>query len=148
MKINRFSSLLIPLLFAPVTLAQTPTPVFPMPTGGNACVTAKKLGSTLAIEWATGQPSISSAIEKAKGALRAKGHTYTFPQANSPLAHGWMVVVKTGYTSRTGRSRTSYGCGFAADAANAEQLALKDLRSYSWGWIPAYGYEVIEKKEF
>ncbi len=118
------------------------------PAGGNACVVAKKLGNSLAIEWAVGQPSVSAAIARASEALRRRGYEYVFPQANSALPHGWLVVIETGYTTYTGRKRTSYGCGFSTDAADAEQRAIRDLRAYSWGWKPDYGYQVKERLRF
>jgi hypothetical protein len=49
-----------------------------------------------------------------------------------------MVVVKTSYTTITGRNRTSYGCGYT------QQSALYDLRNDSWDWKPEMGYEVVE----
>ncbi len=117
--------------------------------GGAACVVAKKLGNSLAIEWSTGAPSVSQAIARAKQALREKGFKYVFPQANSSLPHGWMIVIKTQYKTFTGKIRTSYGCGFSAvSAKQAEQLAVRDLRAFSWGWKPQYGYDVIENKRY
>ncbi|TVO75306.1 hypothetical protein [Sedimenticola selenatireducens] len=118
-------------------------------TGGAACVVAKKLGNSLAIQWATGEPSVSQAIDKAKQALQRQGYEYVFPQSNSHAQHGWIVIIKTHYSTYTGRERTSFGCGFDDHSAEtAEQRALANLRSYSWGWKSNLGYEVIEKKKY
>jgi hypothetical protein len=56
-----------------------------------------------------------------------------------------MVIVKTNYKTQTGRTRTSYGCGYSASSPQqAELAAVNDLRNYSWGWKPDFGYEVVE----
>ena len=110
---------------------------------------AKKQGDSLAIEWAVGEATVSRAIARASQALTEQGYEYLFPQANSTLVHGWLVVIKTEYKTYTGRKRTSYGCGFSARSAEqAEQLATRDLRSYSWGWKPKYGYAVLNSTPF
>jgi len=112
-------------------------------------VVAKNLGDSEAIEWSLGQPTISQAIAKAKSSLKERGFVYVFPQANSPLPHGWMVIIKTKYHTATGRARTSYGCGFSASSEqDAEQLAQADLRAYSWAGKPKHGYQVIEKQRY
>lgn len=127
-------------LLVPQALTQQPAM-----TGGAACVVAKKLGNSEAIEWSVGQPSVSIAIETAKAALQKKGFSYVFPQANSAIPHGWLAVIKTAYRTFTGKVRTSYGCGLSAiSAKDAEELATIDLRAYSWGWKPNYGYEIVE----
>jgi hypothetical protein len=60
-----------------------------------------------------------------------------------------MVIVKTTYTTLTGRSRTSYGCGYSPrSASEAQQAALHDLRNYSWGWKPEFGFEVVESLRY
>ncbi|MGD8907816.1 MAG: hypothetical protein PVI92_00610 [Chromatiales bacterium] len=117
---------------------------------GAACVVAKRLGDSLAIEWiASPRESAGSAIDKAKKKLldqgyRSKGQD-VHSQANTELPHAYMAIVKTHYTTATGRTRTSYGCGYSArSAAEAEQAAVYDLRNYSWGWKPEFGYEVLE----
>ena len=121
----------------------------PLPRGGGACVVAKQQGNSLAIEWAVGESTVSQAIARASQALQRQGYEYLFPQANSTLPHGWLVVIKTRYKTYTGRKRTSYGCGFSdVSEAQAEQLAARDLRSYSWGWKPKYGYEVVKRLRF
>ena len=51
-----------------------------IPAGGAACVVAKKLGNSQAIEWVVGEPSVSNAIDKAKKALRKQGYEYVFSQ--------------------------------------------------------------------
>ncbi|WP_428603323.1 hypothetical protein [Sedimenticola sp.] len=110
---------------------------------------AKKLGDSLAIEWAIGEPSIASAIEKAKQALYRKGYEYVFPQSSSSDPHGWMIIIKTHYRTYTGRERTSYGCGFSSQSSTvAEENALTNLRTYSWGWKSGMGYEVIENLQY
>ena len=119
------------------------------PTGGSVCVVAKEQGNSLAIEWVVGEQSISQAITSAKSTLNAQGFAHVFPQAKSAIPHGWIVVVKTAYKTVTGRVRTSYGCGFSQESAHAaEQLAVSDLRAYSWGWKPEYGYAKVEVKRY
>lgn len=149
-KLKTFHTLLLSLPCVVLTAnGQAATTVGPLATGGAACVVAKKLGDSLAIEWATGEPSVAHAIEKAKQALRVKGYEYVFPQSNSNNPHGWMIIIKTQYRTYTGRERTSYGCGFSnQSAASAESNALLNLRTYSWGWKESIGYEVIEKHQY
>ncbi|MCU7797675.1 MAG: hypothetical protein KZQ75_11140 [Candidatus Thiodiazotropha sp. (ex Myrtea spinifera)] len=117
---------------------------------GASCVVAKRLGHSLAIEWvASPQESAESALRKAEGKLieqgyRTKGQD-VHAQAATELPNGYMVIIKTEYTTATGRTRTSYGCGYSARSENqAGQAALYDLQNYSWGWKPEYGYEVVE----
>lgn len=118
-------------------------------SGGAACAIAKKLGNSLDIAWATGADSVADAIGQAKQELHKRGYPYVFPQANSNQPHGWMVIVKTGYRNARGRPRTSYGCGFSTlSATAAERDAVDNLRSYSWGWRPEFGYQVIEKTSY
>ncbi len=137
--------LLILILQLSIAQSQNITPG----TGGAACVVAKNLGNSEAIEWSLGQPTISQAIANAKSALKERGFVYVFPQANSPLPHGWMVIIKTEYRTVTSRTRTSYGCGFSdSSEQDAERLAQADLRAYSWGWKPKHGYQVIEKQRY
>ena len=70
-------------------------------------------------------------------------------QAGTAIPHGLVVIVRTNYTTMTGRSRTSYGCGFSPISYDdAERRAVSNLRSYSWGWKPRHDYEVIEKSAF
>lgn len=119
------------------------------PTGGAACVVAKKQGNSQAIEWVLGEPSVSNAIDKAKHALREQGYEDIFPQANSPLVHGWMVIIKTEYPTFTGRMRLSYGCGFSGKSLqDAELQAKRDLRAFSWGWKESLGYELVEQQPY
>lgn len=117
---------------------------------GAACVVAKRLGDSLAIEWIAGpHESAASAIDKATRKLvdqgyRSKGQD-VHPQADSELPHAYMAIVKARYATLTGRSRTSYGCGYSPrSAAEAEREAVHDLRNYSWGWKPAFGYQVMQ----
>lgn len=129
--------------------SQTIPPIGQYEAGGSACVVAKKLGDSVAIQWATGEASVAAAIDKAKQALNQQGYEFVFPQSNSNTRHGWMVIIKTRYRTYTGRERTSYGCGFdQLTEETAEQRALSNLRSYSWGWNPNLGYEVIEKSQY
>ncbi|MCP4283503.1 MAG: hypothetical protein GY792_03485 [Gammaproteobacteria bacterium] len=117
--------------------------------GGAACVVAKKQGNSLAIEWAVGEQSVSQAIDQAKSALKSRGFGDLFPQGNSPISHGWIVVIKTNYKTYIGKMRTSYGCGFSPVSTKAaEDLAISDLRAYSWGWKPDYGYDKVESLRY
>ncbi len=120
---------------------------------------AKELGNSLAIEWvADTKESIDSAIEKAKISLHNKGFSKRklldlHVQASTQLAHGYLVIVKTKYTTpfktKMGNSRTSYGCGFSKTSfADAEQTAVSNLRTYSWGWKSEFGYELRTRHEF
>lgn len=119
------------------------------PAAGAACVIAKKLGNSLDIAWTTEAASVADAIHLAKQALRRRGYSYLFPQANSDQPHGWMVIIKTAYLNARGRPRTSYGCGFSPlSEMAAEQDAVDNLRSYSWGWRSDFGYQVVEKTAY
>jgi hypothetical protein len=117
---------------------------------GASCAVVKRQGNSLAIEWiASPNESAESAIHKAKQKLLEQGHRKkgqdVHVQASSELRHAYMVIVKTSYTTMTGRSRTSYGCGYSPRSAlEAQQAALYDLRNYSWGWKPEMGYEVFK----
>ncbi|MET0066365.1 MAG: hypothetical protein ABW076_08480 [Candidatus Thiodiazotropha sp.] len=121
---------------------------------GAACVVAKRQGDSLAIEWiASPRVSAAEAIDQATSKLLAQGYRIkgqdVHAQANTDLAHAYLVIVKTRYTTLTGRQRTSYGCGYSPrSAAEAEQAALYDLRNYSWGWKPELGYEVMVKSRY
>ncbi|MEW8630939.1 MAG: hypothetical protein AB2591_13155 [Candidatus Thiodiazotropha sp.] len=121
---------------------------------GASCAVAKRLGDSLAIEWvAAADESVESAIFKAKQRLLDQGYRKkgqdVHVQASSGMRHAFMVIVKTTYTTLTGRTRTSYGCGYSPrSAAEAEQAALYDLRNYSWGWKPEKGYEVVESLHY
>ncbi|MCG7912831.1 MAG: hypothetical protein JAY71_03015 [Candidatus Thiodiazotropha weberae] len=118
---------------------------------GGSCVVAKRQGDSLAIEWqASFSDSALSAMEKAKKRLLDQGYRKkgqdVHAQAGSDLPHAYLVIVKTGYTTLRGQPRTSYGCGFSpVSAGEAERAALYDLRNYSWGWKPEFGYEVVER---
>jgi hypothetical protein len=121
---------------------------------GAACVVAKHQGNSLAIEWiASPQVSAIEAITQATDKLIALGYRVkgqgVHAQANTDLAHAHLVIIKTQYTTLAGRERTSYGCGYSARSpAEAEQAAVYDLRNYSWGWKPEFGYEVVEKRKY
>jgi hypothetical protein len=120
---------------------------------------AKELGNSLAIEWiADEKDSVDSAMEKARIKLQNQGFSKKklqdlHVQANTNMAHGYMVIIKTKYktpfkTTR-GDTRTSYGCGFSEQSsAEAERAAVSNLRSYSWGWKSEYGYELHARHEF
>ncbi|MET0078905.1 MAG: hypothetical protein ABW119_10580 [Candidatus Thiodiazotropha lotti] len=118
---------------------------------GGSCVVAKRQGDSLAIEWqASFSDSALSAMEKAKKRLLDQGYRKkgqdVHAQTGSDLPHAYLVIVKTVYTTLRGRPRTSYGCGFSpVSAGEAERAALYDLRNYSWGWKPEFGYEVVER---
>jgi len=120
---------------------------------------AKELGNSLAVEWiADTKESVESAIEKAKASLRSHGFSKRklldlHVQASTQLAHGYMVIIRTKYTTpyrtKMGNIRTSYGCGFSnASFADAEQKAVSNLRTYSWGWKNELGYELHARHEF
>ena len=126
---------------------------------GGVCMVAKELGNSLAIEWvADTKESVDSSIEKTKTTLRNQGFNKrklldVHVQASTQLTHGYMVIVKTKYTTpfktNMGNTRTSYGCGFSSTSlTDAEQTAASNLRSYSWGWKSEFGYEVYVKHEF
>ncbi len=121
---------------------------------GASCAIAKRLGDSLAIEWvASADESVDSAIHKARQRLLDQGYRKkgqdVHVQASSGLRHAYMVIVKTTYTTFTGRTRTSYGCGYSPrSAAEAKQAALYDLGNYSWGWRPEMGYEVVESLRY
>lgn len=126
---------------------------------GGVCMVAKELGNSLAIEWiADAKVSVNSAIEITKTKLQEQGFSKkklrdVHVQANTNLAHGYMVIIKTKYKTpyktTMGDTRTSYGCGFSAtSSATAEQAAINNLRSYSWGWKSDYGYELHARHEF
>lgn len=120
-----------------------------------ACVVAKKMGNSLEIEWiAQNGPVIEQLVAEAKSRLKAKGfgqdrYEDLFPQANTPLDHAHVIIVHTKYLNARGKQRSSYGCGYSAKSyTEAEWAALRDLQSYSWGWTPDKGYEVIEKYRY
>ncbi len=122
---------------------------------GGACTVAKELGNSLAIEWVAEEgETVASATEKAANLLRDKGFTKRklqdlHVQASTSLPHGHLVIIKSSYTTRIGKNRTSYGCGFNRQAsAAAEQAAIRNLRSFSWGWKPKFGYKLHVRQSF
>lgn len=122
---------------------------------GGVCVVAKKLGNSLAIEWiASAEDTVTSATEKAKTALRQQGFTKKrlqdiHVQASTALPHAHMVILKTSYKTQIGKLRTSYGCGFShISPTDAEHIAMNNLRSYSWGWKPEFGYELYARHSY
>lgn len=121
----------------------------------GVCAVAKELGNSLAIDWIADEgETVTSATEKTKGLLRKKGFTKRklldlHVQTSTSLPHGHMVIIKSTYTTRVGKTRNSYGCGFSRhSSADAEQIAVKNLRSYSWGWKPEFGYKLHTKHSF
>ena len=89
------------------------------------------------------------AIRKAEQKLLSQGHRGKYyglhPQATTNLPHAFGVIVKTEYQTQRGKKRTSYGCGFSVHSfRHAQNLALYNLRNYSWGWKDEYGYQVQE----
>ncbi len=121
---------------------------------GGSCVVAKKLGDSLAVEWVTGaEETALSATEKAKEKLREQGHQGRYidvhPQALTELAHAYVVIIKSRYQTVRGRMRTSYGCAFDSESfQTAEVLAVRNLQTYSWGWKPENGYEVVAQFQY
>ncbi|MDJ0807553.1 MAG: hypothetical protein QNJ78_12045 [Gammaproteobacteria bacterium] len=117
---------------------------------GASCVVVKKLGDSQAIEWVAAEhESAASATDKAKRKLLSQTHPDKYqglhPQASTDLPHAHVVIVKTEYETTRGRPRTSYGCGFSAHSnEHAKAMALYNLRNYSWGWKPEFGYQVQE----
>ncbi len=120
---------------------------------------AKELGNSLAIEWvADEKTTIDGAIETAKTNLQNQGFTKRklmdlHVQATTQLVHGYVVIIKTEYKTpyktKLGDTRTSYGCGFSGKSlVDAEQAAVKNLKTYSWGWQKEFGYELHAKQQF
>ncbi len=136
------------VIFVTLVISQTAT-------AGGVCVIAKELGNSLAIDWLAKEgETVASATEKAKGLLRKKGFTKRklqdlHVQASTHLPHGYLIIIKTSYKTRRGKARTSYGCGFShQSSADAKQLAIKNLSSFSWGWKPEFGYELHTRHNF
>jgi hypothetical protein len=134
-----------------ILTAMTPQPV----AAGGACAIAKEMGNSLAIEWIAQKGiTVTGAVEKAKQQLRQKGFTKKklrdlHVQASTSIPHGFMVIIKSRYKTTRGKDRTSYGCGFShRSSAEAGQVALKNLSSYSWGWKPDLGYELHARHQF
>jgi len=118
--------------------------------GGAACVIAKKMGNSEAIEWNYSPESAETALFQAKEKLRARGYRFLFPQATTDLEHAYVVIIESSYKSSRGRDRISYGCGFS-EASYDEALwaAIRNLQSYAWGWKPdREGYKISEKSKY
>lgn len=117
---------------------------------GASCVVAKKMGNSLAIEWVAAESeSAETATRKSKQKLQQRGlqgkYRDVHPQAASDLPHAHVVIVKTEYQTLIGKQRTSYGCGISGHSTeHARDLAVYNLRNYSWGWKPEFGYQVQE----
>ena len=124
---------------------------------GAACVMAKWQGETLDYALAYGHSHVMELQEAAQKVLHDKGYgryranvDVTHPQALTDLPHAFVVVIKSQFTTVRGKSRTSYGCGFAA-ASQQQALwaALRDMQAHSWGWKPDRdGYEIVEQLRY
>jgi GMP synthase-like glutamine amidotransferase len=118
---------------------------------GGACAVAKKHGQSTAIEWVAGPDETAvSAQEKAMNKLLAAGHRHRYSDVHSQeitnLKHAYVVIVRSEFETIRKKKRVSYGCGFHPKSSrDAEWEALKNLQSYSWGWYPNMGYEIVEK---
>ncbi|MCP3671367.1 MAG: hypothetical protein GY814_13220 [Gammaproteobacteria bacterium] len=138
-----------------VTIATTTffTPL--ISNAGGVCVVAKELGNSLAIEWvAAERTTITEATKMAYNLLHNKGFIKKkmrdlHVQASTALQHGHVIIIKSRYETRIGKIRTSYGCGFSQhSSAEAKRIAVKNLRSFSWGWKPGFGYELHARHSF
>ncbi len=139
-------------------IVATATTAFFIPlisNAGGVCVVAKELGNSLAIEWVAAEgTTVANATEDAIRLLRNRGFTKRkmqdlYVQASTALPHGYVIIIKSRYETRIGKTRTSYGCGFSQhSSAEARQLAVKNLRSFSWGWKPEFGYELHARTNF
>lgn len=124
--------------------------------GGAACVMAKWRGNTLDYVLIYGKDHPLDAIEEGENLLRKKGFDnyvknvdIITSQATSNYPFAYVIVVKTSYKTKLGKLRTSYGCGFSPRSySQAQWRALKDLQSYSWGWTPKAGFEVVEQFKY
>jgi len=117
---------------------------------GAACVIAKKLGNSEAIEWAHSSKSAEAALLQAKNKLRKRGYKYLFPQLTTELKHAYVVIIKSDYKNSRGKNKTSYGCGFSEQSYDeALWIAIRNLQSYAWGWKPdREGYKISDKKQY
>jgi hypothetical protein len=121
--------------------------------GGAACVMAKWQGDTLDYALVYGKEHPDDALREAEQLLADKGYAsyrkgvdVRHPQAISSYPFAYVIVVKSTYKTQLGKSRTSYGCGFSPRSySEAQWRALKDLQSYSWGWTPTLGFEVVKQ---
>jgi len=117
---------------------------------GAACVIAKTMGNSEAIEWMHSPESAEAALFQAKQKLRERGYKYLFPQATTELEHAYVVIVESHYKSSRGKERTSYGCGFSEQSYDeALWAAIRNLQAYAWGWKPdKEGYKISTKKQY
>ena len=117
---------------------------------GAACVVAKKMGDSKAIEWVHSSESAETALVQAKQKLRQRGYKDLFPQVTTELEHAYVIVVKSDYKNTRGKQRTSYGCGFSEKSYNeALWAAIRNLQSYAWGWKPdREGYKISDKQQY
>lgn len=143
--------ILFSLLFISILLILKPSAL----QAGTACVVAKELGNSLAIEWvASYNETADSALEKAKDRLKLEGFKKqkmldVHAQTSSDLDRGFVLILRAEYTNWRGKDRVSYGCGFSPISSKAAgQAALDNLRSYAWGWKAEDGYKVIEESQF
>ncbi|MES9906361.1 MAG: hypothetical protein ABW168_27230 [Sedimenticola sp.] len=125
--------------------------------GGAVCLMAKWMGNSLDYALVTGKRHPMLALEAAEKILSKKGYAsykvnvdIMHQQAFSHLTHAFVIVIKSRYKTRRGKMRTSYGCGFSpASYQHAQQQAIEDLQSYSWGWSPEqHKFEVIEQLRY
>jgi hypothetical protein len=146
-----FRSALSFFLFASLLLALNPS----LLQAGTACVVAKELGNSLAIEWiASPNETAETALVEAKKRLELEGFKRqkmldVHAQTTSDLEHGYVLILRAEYTNWRGKSRISYGCGFSPiSSKEAGQAALDNLRNYAWGWKAEDGYQVVEERQF
>ncbi|VAX11838.1 hypothetical protein MNBD_GAMMA26-2564 [hydrothermal vent metagenome] len=134
------------LIFVMVTMLCVPSNV----VAGGACVVAKAMGNSEAIEWVFSLESAETALQQAGDKLRQRGYKYFFPQAVVELQHAYVIILRSDYQSSRGRDRTSYGCGFSAVSYDeALWAALKNLQSYAWGWkSDREGYKIVTKARY
>jgi len=120
------------------------------PIAGGACVVAKTMGNSDAIEWTHSPVSAEIALQQAKNMLRQQGYKNLFPQAVVELQRAYVIILRSDYKNVRGRDRTSYGCGFSAVSYDeALWAALRNLQSYAWGWRPDQeDYKVVTKARY
>lgn len=146
-------------ILALVLAASSPQAGEPEPPriGGAACVMAKWRGNTLDYVLIYGKKHPVLAQEEGAEILRGKGYArfkgnldIIHHQAKSYHPHAYAIVIKTTYTTKRGKPRTSYGCGFSPLSYDAAlQEAGNDLQSYSWGWDPQkHGYGIVEQVRY
>jgi hypothetical protein len=124
--------------------------------GGAACVMAKWQGDTLDYALVYGKQHPIEAVEEAERILASKGYDRNYKnvdirhtQATALYPHGYVMVVKSVYKNWRGKEKTGYGCGFSMRSfTEARGRALNNLQSYSWGWMPSMGFEIVEQLRY